>query len=112
MSEEVKKKFEEFAKRMESDEDVFKLLDEMDVFKLLDEMDAYMKGICDSTTNYFTKSELTGFMMDLIIFRGVLLGFNKTGDRFAKMQTDLNSALERINKLEQKKPLDDPESMK
>ena len=103
MSEEVRKKFEEFGKRMESNEDIF---------KLLDEMDAYMKGISDSTTNPFTKSELSGLTMDLILFRGMLLGFNKTGDRIGKMQTDLNSAIERINKLEQKKPLDDPESLK
>ena len=102
MSEEVRKKFEEFGKRMESDEDVF---------KLLDEMNTYMEGISDSTTNYFTKSELSGLMMDLIIFRGLLFGFKRIGDRIGKMQTDLNSALERINKLEQKRPLDDPDSL-
>ena len=103
MSEEVKKKFQEFVKRMESEEDVF---------KLLDEMNTYMEGISDSTNNQFTKSELGGFMMDLMIFRGLLLAIKATSERFSKMQTDLNSALERINKLEQKKPLDDPESMK
>ena len=102
MSEEVKKKFEEFAKRMESNEDVF---------KLLDEMDAYMEGIIDSTNNPLTKSEVGGMMMDFMLLHGILSGLKATGEKFKKIDTELNSALERIKKLEQKKPLDDPESM-
>ena len=103
MSEEVKKKFEEFAKRMETDEDIF---------KLIDEMNTYMEGISDSTDNPFTKSELGGIMMDLTILRAVLFGFKVAAERVGKIEAQLNGALERINKLEQKKPLDDPESMK
>ena len=102
MSEEVKKKFEEFAKRMESDEDIF---------KLLDEMSTYMQGISDSTNNLITKSELRRLMMDFSLIRVLLTGFKATGESLKKIRADLNSALERINKLEQKKPLDDPESM-
>jgi len=103
MSEEVKKKFEEFAKRLDTDEDVF---------KLIDEMSTYIEGVSDTTNNPFTKSELTGLSMDFSIIRVILLGFNKIKERFRKMDAQLNSGLERINKLEQKKPLDDPESMK
>lgn len=33
MSEEVKKKFQEFAKRMESDEDIFKVMNEIGAWK-------------------------------------------------------------------------------
>ena len=102
MSEEVRKKFEEFAKRLESDEEVF---------KLLDEMDAYMKGIIDSTNNQFTKSEVGGLMMDFMLLHGILGGLKATKEKFEKIDAKLNSVLERINKLEQKKPLDDPESM-
>ena len=102
MSEEVKKKFEEFAKRMESDEDVF---------KLLDEMNTYMEGISDTTDNQFTKSEMASMMMDFMLLHGILSGLKATGEKFKKIDTELNSALERIKKLEQKKPLDDPESM-
>ena len=101
MSEGVKKKFEEFAKRMETE----------DLFKLIDEMNTYMQGINDSMDNQFTKSELRRLMMDFSLFQVLLTGFKTTGERLKKIQADLNSALERINKLEQKKPLDDPESM-
>ena len=101
MSEEVKKKFEEFAKRMETE----------DLSKLIDEMNTYMEGISDSMDNQFTKSELRRLMMDFSLFQVLLTGFKATGERLKKIQADLNSALERINKLEQKKPLDDPESM-
>ena len=101
MSEEVKKKFEEFAKRMETE----------DLPKLIDEMNTYMEGISDSTDNQFTKSELRRLMMDFSLMQVLLTGFKATGERLKKIQVDLNSALERINKLEQKKPLDDPESM-
>ena len=103
MSVEVRKKFEEFGKRLESDEDVF---------KLLDEMDAYMKGIIDSTNNQFTKSEVGGLMMDFMLLHGILGGLKATKEKFEKIDVKLNSILEKINKLEQKKPLDDPESMK
>ena len=103
MSEEVRKKFEEFAKRMESDEDIF---------ELLGEINTYMEGICDSTDNPFTKSEVGGLRMDFGIIRVLLTGFKTTSESLKKIRADLNSALERINKLEQKKPLDDPESLK
>ena len=103
MSEEVKKKFEEFAKRMESDEDVF---------KLLDEMNTYMEGISDTTDNQFTKSEMASMMMDFMLLHGILSGLKATSEKFEKIDAQLNSVLERISKLEQKKPLDDPESLK
>ncbi|KAG2472191.1 MAG: hypothetical protein NPMRTHETA2_2120011 [Nitrosopumilales archaeon] len=103
MSEEVRKRFEEFAKRMESDEDIF---------KLIDEMNTYMEGISDSTDNPYTKSELSRLMMDFGLIRVLLTGFKATGESLEKIRADLNSALERISKLEQKKPLDDPESLK
>ena len=103
MSEEVKKKFEEFAERMGTDEDIF---------KLIDEMKTYIEGVSDSTDNPFTKSELSGISMDFTLFHAILFGFNKVKGKFEKIDAQLNSALERINKLEQKKPLDDPESMK
>ena len=103
MSEEVKKKFEEFADRMDTDEDVF---------KLIDEMNTYIEGVSDSTNNPFTKSELSGISMDFTLFRAILFGFNKTREKFEKLDAQLNDALVRINKLEQKKPLDDPESIK
>ena len=103
MSEDVRKKIEEFAKRMETDEDIF---------KLLDEMNTYLEGISDSSNNPYTKSQLGGLMMDFSIFRVVLAGFKTAGERMTKMQTELNNALGRISQLEKKRPLDDPEPLK
>ncbi len=103
MSEEVKKKFQEFADRMDTDKDIF---------KLIGEMNTYIEGVSDTTNNPFTKAELGGLMMDFNLLRGILAGFKRTKERFEKIDAQLNSVLERINKLEQKKPLDDPESLK
>ena len=103
MSEVVKKKFEEFAEKMGTDEDIF---------KLIDEMKTYIEGVSDSTDNQFTKSELIGLMMDFNILRALLTGFKNIKKKFDKLDARLNGALVRINKLEQKKPFDEPESMK
>lgn len=104
MSEEVKKKFVEFGKRLESEDE--------DIFKVFDEINSYMEGISDSATNPFEKSELSGMIIDLRLMRTMLYGIKAIAERFTKMQTDLNSAIERISELEKKNPLDDPDSLK
>lgn len=78
---------------------------------LLKEFRAYVSGKLDQSdkSKKWENVLIIGMIEIIKTFHEINQKQNK---EIEKLQIDLNNALERINKLEQKKPLDDPESLK